>query len=81
MAAHCFVAGDGAFERPVERPGEDDMDDVLRPEAAFRRDRLDDRDRPLDRQLVAIAHEARLFRQLALQRVDERLAARHAAPG
>src|SRR6478735_1437931 len=57
------------------------MDDVLRPEAAFRRDRLDDRDRPLDGQLVAIAHEPRLLRQLALQRVDECLAARDAAPG
>ena len=34
------------------------MDDVLRPEAAFRRDRLDDRDRPLDGQLVAIAPRA-----------------------
>jgi len=69
------------LERAVQLAGEDDMDDVLRPQTPLRRDRLDDRDRPLDRQLVAIAHEARLFRQLALQRVDERLAARHAAPG
>src|SRR6478735_6165756 len=57
------------------------MDDVLRPEAAFRRDRLADRDRPLDGQLVAIAHGPRLPRQPALQRVDECLAARDAAPG
>ena len=75
MAAHGLVARHCALERSIKLAGEDDMDDVLRPEAAFRRDRLDDRDRPLDGQLLVITNESRLLRQLALQRVDERLPA------
>jgi hypothetical protein len=81
MAAYGLVARHDTLERAVQLAGEDDMDDVLRPQTPLRRDRLDDRDRPLDRQLVADRPRARLLRQLALQRVDERLAARHAAPG
>ena len=61
----------GALERAVELTREDDVDDVLRPEAPLRRDRLDDRDRAFDRQLVSLPDEARLLRELALQGVDQ----------
>jgi hypothetical protein len=50
---------------------EDDVDDVLRGEAAHRRDRVDDRNRPLHRDLVL---DPDLLGQLAVERVDEALA-------
>src|SRR6266545_3811190 len=66
-----------AFERaPTEIAREDDVDDVLRREAAYRRDRVDDRDGPLDRQLVV---DPDLLRQLAVEGVDEALARVHTA--
>src|SRR4029453_12975970 len=50
---------------------EDDVDDVLRLAAAHRRDRVDDRDRSLERHRIVDSH---LLEQLAPERVDERLA-------
>ena len=41
---------------------------------AGRRDRVDDRHRPLDRELVLDAEDPELLRELALERVDEALA-------
>src|SRR3954454_16822168 len=61
-----------------EVAGEDDVHDVLRRERPLRRDRVDDRDRPLDGQLVLIPA---LFAQLAVQRVLEALARVDAAAG
>ena len=81
MTAHGFVARDGALQGAVELAGEDDVDDVLRPQAPLRRDRLDDRDRPLDGQLVVLPDEPCLLRELALERVHERLAAANASAG
>ena len=58
VAAHCRVLETAPLERPVELAGEDDVDDVLRPEAPLGRDRLDDRNRPFDRQLVVARRRA-----------------------
>ena len=46
VAADGLVVGDDVRERPVELGGEDDVHDVLRPEAALGGDRVDDRDGP-----------------------------------
>ena len=70
VAAHCLVARDDRGERAVELGSEHDVDDVLRPEAALRRDRVDDRDGALDRDLVALLGQSRSPRR-----------ARGAAPG
>ena len=75
VAAHCLVRRGDVYERAVELTGEHDVDDVLRPDAALGGDRLDDRDRPLDRQLLVLPDETRLLGQLSVQRLDERLAA------
>ena len=45
------------LERAVELAREDDVDDMLRPQAPLGGDRLDDRDRPLDGQLGELAEE------------------------
>ena len=81
VAAHGLVARDDVGERAVELGREDDVDDVLRPEAALRRDRVDDRDRALDRDLVAVLGQPGLLVELALQRLRQALAAPHAAAG
>src|SRR5262249_9589832 len=54
---------------------------VLRPEASFGRDRLDDRHWPFDGQLHPALHNAGFLGELALERLRERLAAVHAAAG
>src|SRR3954447_712075 len=72
MTAHGGVVRGDGLERPAaEVAGEDDVDDVLGCEAAHGRDRVDDRDRPFDRHLVG---DTDLLGELAVQRVDERLA-------
>ena len=81
VPAHCLVPRGDVRERAVELAGEHDVDDVLRPEAPLGRDRLDDRDRALDRQLLVLPDETRLLGELALQRLDEGLAAPDAAAG
>ena len=55
VAAHGLVVETTPLERAVQLAGEDDVDDVLRPEAPLGRDRLDDRDGPFERELVALA--------------------------
>ena len=66
---------------PSSSPGEHDVDDVLRPEAPLGRDRLDDRHGAFDGELLVLPHEPGLLRQLAVERLDERLAAAQAAAG
>ena len=71
VAANRGVARGHGLQRPAAQiPGEDDVDDVLRGEAPHRRDRVDDRDGPLHGRLV----DPDLFRELAMERVDEALA-------
>src|SRR5262249_1016663 len=55
---------------------EDDVHDVLRGEAPHRRDRIDDCDGPFDRDVVV---DTDFLRELAVERVDEALAAVDAA--
>src|SRR5438067_10877810 len=71
VAAYRRVLRRDAVERTSgEIAGEDDVHDVLRLELRLRRDRVDDRDRALERNLVG---ETDLFRELAMERVDEAL--------
>src|SRR5437763_4125376 len=77
MPLHGGVLRGHRLERaPAEVAGEDDVDDVLRGEAPDGRDRVDDRDGALDRQLLV---DSDLLRELAVQGVDEALARVHAA--
>src|SRR6185436_4747144 len=78
---HRLVPRDDVGERTVDLAGEDDVDDMLRPEAPLRRDRLHDRDGPLDRNLVAVVNQSRLLRELTRQRVRQAFPAVHAAAG
>ena len=72
VAAHGRVVRRHRLERTgAEIAGEDDVHDMLRREAAHRRDRVDDRDRPLNGQILV---DADLLRELTVQRVDEALA-------
>src|SRR4051794_2281226 len=53
VAAHCRVLRGDRFERASRQVArEDDVYDVLRGERALRSNRVDDRDRPFDGQLV-----------------------------
>ncbi len=71
MATHGGVLGGDGLERPPREVGrEDDVDDVLRRSAPRGRDRVDERDGPLERKLVG---DAELLAQLAVERVDEAL--------
>src|SRR4051794_27466267 len=77
------VAADGGVVRRhrLERASgeiarEDDVHDVLRLQSALRRDRVDDRDRALDRQLVP---DPDLLVELPVERIDEALAGVDAA--
>src|SRR4029453_9048001 len=77
MAAHGCVSRGDALERASREVGrEDDVHHVLADERALRRDRVDDRDRPLEREVLADRH---LLLELAAQRLDEALAAVDAA--
>ena len=77
MAANGHVVRGDLLERlPGQVAGEDDVHDVLGGEAAHRRDRVDDRHRPLDRHLGA---DADLLGELAVEGVDEALAGVDAA--
>jgi hypothetical protein len=58
--------------------GEDDVDDVLAHEQGLRRDRVDDRDRPLE---LHVGLDPELLAQLAPQRLHQRLAGVDAAAG
>src|SRR5579864_5773698 len=79
MAAHGSVARCRRFERPPgEVAGDDDVHAVLCRERALWRDRIDDRHRPLDRDLVL---DPNLFAQLPVQRIGEALARVDAAAG
>src|SRR5579864_1264740 len=79
MAADRGVARRRRFEGPAgEIAGEDDVDNMLGNERALRGDRVHDRDRPLDRDLVLDAY---LLAQLPVQRVGEALARVDAAAG
>ena len=61
----------GLERAALEITGEDDVDDVLRGEAAHRRNRIDDRHGPLDRDLVGDPH---LLGKLAMKGPDEAFA-------
>src|SRR5581483_4774401 len=79
VPAYRGVLRGHGLERPSGEVGrEDDVHDVLRAEPALGRDRVDDRDRPLDWQLVG---DADLLEQLAMERGDEALARIDAAAG
>src|SRR5579864_1108424 len=79
MTAYRGVLRGHRLERPAGEVGrEDDVDDVLRAEPPLRRDRVDDRDRPLDGQFVG---NTDFLEQLAVQRGDEALPRVHAAAG
>jgi len=72
VAAHGDVARRDSLERATgEIAGEDDVHDVLRGKRAHGRDRVDERDRAFERELVLDPH---LFAQLAVERIDEALA-------
>src|SRR3990172_2566828 len=75
VAANRLVLGDELGERAIEIPGEDDVNDVFRPQAPLRRYRVDDRDRPFDRQLVAGPEHPCLLDELAVERLREAFAA------
>jgi hypothetical protein len=66
VPSYSLVTGDDVDERPVELAGEHDMNDVLRPEAALGRDRVDDHDGTLDGQFIATLDEPCLLRELTL---------------
>ena len=77
MTADGHVLRGDRLERALAQVArEDDVDDVLRGEAANRRDRVGDSDRPLDRHLVVDPH---LLPQLAVEGVDEAFARVHPA--
>src|SRR5438874_8846920 len=77
MATDRRVGGGHRLERAAaEVAGEDDVNHVLGRERTHGCDRIDDRDRPLDRQLV---RDPELLDQLTVQRSDEALARVHAA--
>src|SRR5262245_10542420 len=77
VSTHRCVARRHRLERPpLEVAREDDVNDVLRSEAAHRSDRVDDRHRALDGNLVVHPH---LLGELAMQRADEALARVHTA--
>ena len=65
-AASCEVTA--SSERPLEVAGEDHVDDVLRARLRVGRDRVDDRHRPLDGQLVVDADLLRRARAGARRR-------------
>src|SRR4249919_1225832 len=72
MAPHGRVLGGHSLERATgEIGGEDDVDDVLLARAIRRRDRVDERHRPLERQLVA---DAELLLELSAQPLQEAFA-------
>ena len=72
MPPHGRVLGGHSLERAaVEIGGEDDVDDVLPARAVRRRDRVDERHRPLERQLVA---DAELLLELSAQPLQEAFA-------
>src|SRR5207245_4286743 len=70
LRAHCVERASR------EIAGEDDVDDVPARRRALRRDRIDDRHRPFDRDVLV---DADLLGELALERVDEALAGVDAA--
>src|SRR5207249_12269246 len=73
------VLGGHGLERPAaEIAREDDVDDVLRGEGPSRSDRVDDRDRSLERKLVG---DPDLLAELAVQRPDQALTGVHAPAG
>jgi hypothetical protein len=79
VTAHSRVTRRDGLERAAaEIACADDVDDVLRRRGAHRRDRVDDRNGPLQRQLV---ENADLLRKLAVQRVNQALARVDAAAG
>jgi hypothetical protein len=77
-AHRCVLRGDRLERAAREIGGEDDVHDVLRAHSALRRDRVDERDRPLDGQLVG---DADLLEELAMQRVHEALPCVHPTAG
>src|SRR6266516_2458029 len=77
VASHRRILRRDSGERtPREIAGEDDVHDVLDCEGPLRRDRVDEGDRPLDRDLVL---DADLLVKLAVERVGETLAGVHAS--
>ena len=77
MAAHGSVLRRRPLERPAgEVAGEDDVHDVLAGERARRRDRVDERDGPLEGDLLV---DPDLLLQLPAQRLHEALAGVDAA--
>ena len=76
VSLHRLVLRGDGLERAVDVAGEDDVDDVLRDEA-IGRDRVGDRDGPLEGRRL----DAHLLRDLALERVEQALAGVDAAAG
>src|SRR5262245_1054282 len=73
------VARLDVLQRAVGQIGrEDDVDDVLAADERLRRDRVADRDRPLE---LHVRLDAELLPQLPSERLDQRLAAVHPAAG
>ena len=71
VSSHRRIARARSLQRPLtEIAREDDVNDVLGGEAPLRGDRVDDRDRPLDRKLFL---DPDLLQQFAVERVDEAL--------
>src|SRR5262245_60755605 len=78
MAANCGVLGRHGLQRSSPQvAGEDDVDDVLGG-SAVRRDRFDDGDRALERQVL---FDPALLGELAFQRLKQSLPAIDAASG
>jgi hypothetical protein len=76
---HRRISGRDRLERaPAQIAREDDVDDVLGREAPLRGDRIDDRHRPLDRDVLLETH---LLDELPMERVYEALARVHASAG
>src|SRR5918996_1759473 len=81
VAAHRVILRADVLERPGHVRREDHVDDVLPRRAGGWRDRVDERDGALERDVHALREEPRLLPELALKRVQEALARLHAAAG
>ena len=80
MSAYGVVLRCDVLERAVSVGREDHVHDVLAVRRRVGRDRIDDRNGPLERHLGAVVEEPGLLRQLSLERPHEALADLNAAP-
>src|SRR5688572_17151166 len=81
VTVYGVILRDDVLERPADVRREDHVDDVLAVRVGGRRDGIDDRDRPLERNLLPAGEEPGLLEELASQRRDEALPHAHSSAG